>query len=409
VRLKGFTRGTHRAIPPSETLARNRRHAAALGITRLANVTGLDYLGVPVFMAVRPNARSLSVAQGKGLDADAARASALMEAIEFAHAEEPSLDTCIASYESLRTRARVADPKRLPQQKGRVFRAGDDIAWARGKDIGNGEAVWLPLDLVHLDFTAKARAGESGFLCSSNGLASGNTAEEALCAALCEVIERDATALWRLRGESERAGRRIALSSIEDPDAAALIVHLAERGMRVMLWDVTSDIGVACMLCRLIEAPGNPRSQLGAFYGSGCHPAREIALARAVTEAVQSRLTYIAGSRDDLAAGDYEEPAGQVLLDTVRDLMAEKVPARDFAAVPTARHASFAEDVSWLCAALARAGLDEIVTVDLTRGDVGVPVIRVVVPGLEGVNDHALCKPGARARALAKSAPRAVP
>src|SRR5690349_14780816 len=68
--LKRYRRGTHRAVAPAETFARFARHARALGITRIADVTGLDYLGLPVFMAVRPNARSLSVCQGKGLDHD---------------------------------------------------------------------------------------------------------------------------------------------------------------------------------------------------------------------------------------------------------------------------------------------------------------------------------------------------
>ena len=77
---KRYRRGTHRTLSPAETLARFGIHARKLGITRLANVTGLDYLGIPVFMSIRPNSRSLSVSQGKGIDEDAAMASALMAA-----------------------------------------------------------------------------------------------------------------------------------------------------------------------------------------------------------------------------------------------------------------------------------------------------------------------------------------
>src|SRR5258707_5385963 len=84
---KTYRRGTHRALTPADTLARFRPHAAAMGITRLGNITGLDRIGIPVAVAVRPNSRSVSVSQGKGLGLSQALASALMEAIELFHGE----------------------------------------------------------------------------------------------------------------------------------------------------------------------------------------------------------------------------------------------------------------------------------------------------------------------------------
>src|SRR6266513_3860017 len=92
---KRFRRGTHRTADPGETLARVRPHMARMGITRLGNITGLDRVGIPVAIAVRPNSRSVSVSQGKGLDLPQAMASALMEASEGFHAEEigPSRDS----------------------------------------------------------------------------------------------------------------------------------------------------------------------------------------------------------------------------------------------------------------------------------------------------------------------------
>src|ERR1700716_4064363 len=85
---KRFWQGTHRTADPGETLARVRPHAARMGITRLGNITGLDHIGIPVAVAVRPNSRSVSVSQGKGLELPQAMASALMEACEGFHAEE---------------------------------------------------------------------------------------------------------------------------------------------------------------------------------------------------------------------------------------------------------------------------------------------------------------------------------
>ena len=61
--------------------------AQALGVTRLSNITGLDSIGIPVVVACRPNSRGLATAQGKGIDLAAAKASALMEAVERQQAE----------------------------------------------------------------------------------------------------------------------------------------------------------------------------------------------------------------------------------------------------------------------------------------------------------------------------------
>ena len=79
--------GTMRCRDAASTLAWVRPMLPQFGITRLANVTGLDRIGIPVWMCIRPNGRSLSVSQGKGVTAELAQASAVMESIELYHAE----------------------------------------------------------------------------------------------------------------------------------------------------------------------------------------------------------------------------------------------------------------------------------------------------------------------------------
>src|ERR1051325_3548984 len=110
---KAFRRGTHRASSPAETLARVRPQMARMGITRLGVITGLDRIGIPVAIAVRPNSRSVSVSQGKGLDRAQAMASALMEASEVFHAEEIGPER-VARYRELAAREAVVDPAALP-------------------------------------------------------------------------------------------------------------------------------------------------------------------------------------------------------------------------------------------------------------------------------------------------------
>src|SRR5215469_7553321 len=107
--LKGFCIGTHRLVAPSDTLARVRPHALRMGITRLGNVTGLDRIGIPVVVAIRPNSRSVSVSQGKGLTLSQAMASALMEAAEGFHAEDIATRFRHASYRDLALCAQVVE------------------------------------------------------------------------------------------------------------------------------------------------------------------------------------------------------------------------------------------------------------------------------------------------------------
>ena len=86
---KGYTSGAHRLINPAQTLAKIKPHLPAMGITRCANVTGLDRIGIPVYCAIRPNGADLQVSNGKGINHQAAQVSALMEGIEIFHAETP--------------------------------------------------------------------------------------------------------------------------------------------------------------------------------------------------------------------------------------------------------------------------------------------------------------------------------
>ena len=400
---KAYRRGTHRAASPAQTIARFAGFGHALGITRVADITGLDYLGVPVFLAMRPNGRSLSVSQGKGLDADSAYVSAFMEASELEHAGNAWSRATIASSAALSARVDVADLTSLPRLRGARLSQHTEIPWIEARDLFTEMPVRIPYELVHMDFTVPARRGCGYFFASSNGLASGNHLLEAICSGLCETIERDATRLWRRRDARDRARRRLNLASVRDRDCRALIDRLSDRRMKCAIWDATSDIGIACFICRLNEAAGNHRSAVGAAWGAGCHPDRSIALVRAITEAVQSRLTVIAGSRDDLRRDDYGGNPGQSLIDLLTDAFEEERSGRRFEEVPDFDNETFEDDLALLLQHLSAVGLRRAYVVDLTDARFGIPVVRVVVPGLE-TDSHKRPFPqeGARARALRK-------
>ena len=98
-----------RALTADETIARVLAHKDVLGITRVANLTGLDRTGIPVVMVCRPNARSSAVFNGKGIDIAAAKASALMEAAETWHAEHVRALLRLATFAEMREDWPVVD------------------------------------------------------------------------------------------------------------------------------------------------------------------------------------------------------------------------------------------------------------------------------------------------------------
>lgn len=376
-----------------------------MGITRIADVTGLDRIGVPVTTVCRPNSRSLSVSQGKGTTLDAARASGLMEAVELYHAERVDLPLKYASYEELRYEHTVVDPTALPSTAYARFRAGLRTLWAEGFDVLNEESVWLPLEVVSTDYTLPRPPGSGCFAATSNGLASGNSLAEAMSHGICEVIERDATTLWHLLGPSARAEARLDLDSVSDPGCRR-IVELCERAETILaVWVVTSDAGVPVFEAVIIDREDDPWHRLHAAAGMGCHPVREVALVRAMTEAIQSRLTVITGSRDDLFRVDYARARNRDRQEEVRELLADDRRAVSMDVVPTWEAETLEEDVVWELERLRSMGVQRVIVANLTRPEFEIPVVRVVVPGLEGVDHVPGFVPGERARRVLGEGP----
>ncbi len=386
---KEYVAGTHRACPPADTLQRIRPHLASMGITRIANVTGLDHIGVPVVMVCRPNSRSLSTSQGKGLDLEAAIVAGAMESVELHHAERILLPLILASMAELGQSRRLVDVAGLPRIVNSRFHPHLPLLWVLGHDILEGAGTWLPFEVVHASAAVPAPAGSGCFAATSNGLASGNERVEALVHALLEVIERDATAVWTARGDAHRGRTAIDPNTIGDPACRWVMEACAAAGTDVAVFDTTGDTGIPSFLCELSAVQHDPDAS-SVFTGLGCHVDRSVALLRALTEAVQSRLTLIAGSRDDLSRRDYRVGEGPS--------PAGGRPRRSFEAIlaPPATE-TFNEDLELICDRLRAIGVEQVVAVDLTRPEYGIAVVRAVVPGLEGPDDDPEYVPGRRA------------
>jgi YcaO-like protein with predicted kinase domain len=396
--------GTDRVLELSITFERALALRSRLGITRIANITGLDRLGVPVVAVHRPNSRSVSVAQGKGVSLLAAQVSGLMESIEGYHAEHVGLPLLLGSYRELRAKHRVIDPHGLPRLSTSCFEPGLPLLWVTGQDLATGAAMLVPYELVHTDFRLPFPTGTGAFVMSSNGLASGNHLLEAISHAICELVERDANSLWHVTGAQANGARRVDLSSIDDVACRALLDCYESRGLSVGVWETTTDVGICSFLCTLAERDAQTPTAMMPISGSGCHPRRQIALSRALTEAAQGRLTLISGSRDDLSVDSFDTEQARHWSESLqRELAAPG--SRRFSEAPDYDAESLEQDVQWELERLRAAGLEQVMVVNLTKADVGIPVVRVIVPHLEAMSEVVGYVPGRRARSAAEGLP----
>jgi ribosomal protein S12 methylthiotransferase accessory factor len=293
---KRCTEGTHRTEAPAATLARLLPRLGEFGITRVARITGFDRAGIETTTVTRPNARGLSVANGKGLTLAAAKVSGIMEAVERWHAERPAIALRFGDPEDL---AGTGDAVQTDLACIRPTHGLGPIYWANALDLATGAPALVPFDAVHTCWLQRPAGAEGPFHETTNGLASGSHPVEAALHGLAELVEHDALALFAHLPPEARARRRVDLATVDDPLVAGLLGRLAAQDFALALWDATTDVGTPVFLAALVD-DGDRRAVPG--FGSGCHPDRAVAAVRAISEAAQTRLIALTGARDDLGA-----------------------------------------------------------------------------------------------------------
>ena len=380
-----------RVRAPAETVALMRPRMMEFGVTRLARVTGLDRVGIPVWSAIRPNSRRLSVSQGKGVDDAAAAASALMEAIEVATAERLDLPRLTASAQEMAAAGRnVGLFEGLLRAGANAPDPAEVVDWVEGHDLIADAAVWLPLDVVAL-FDNRQR---SRYWQSTDGLASGNILWEAVFHGLCERVERDALALWALRDDAGIAERCCDPLIYGDAEIAKLAVKIADAGLQLRLFDIASDAAIPVFFATISPPPSGHESQWSHFdlsSGSGCHPRQARAAIRAITEAAQTRLTTISAARDDFDPRKYATRLKADLLPYVYCSPKRDKPSEEEADIDRNAYLAF------MIARLKAIGVTSVVVVPLEVGDPAYAVAKVLVPDLETVPGDRRFVHGARA------------
>lgn len=367
-----------RARGLAETWRLAQGAGARVGVTRIADVGGLAPFGVPVFQAVRPYARSLTVSQGKGACPLAARISAVLESVELACAEalaEPAQKRALAEMPEGVRRCWAGDRLLLTIDLDPAIPRG----WVEGRIAATGEAMPMPWDLLSLDFTRSQVEYPAG----SDGLASGNNRDEAVFAALCECLEHDMIARFAVIRPAERRALQIDASSITEPHLRRELARVARTGFTPRLWSMGQHHGVAAVYCVLF-GPEPPLDQMTPVAGSACHPEPAAAALGALHEAVQGRVSLVAGARDDIRPSDYVEGSRRA-----RGLAAATLAVADgplpWSSLPRLGCDSFAQGCAVLLGIVARLTPHPVVVFDHSPPVPGLSVVHALAPGLRNL------------------------
>lgn len=352
---------------------------AQLGITRLGSATDLDGIGIPVWFAVRPNSRGLSVSQGKGVDDEHARMSALMESIECAVAERPNkIVSKIGSIDELTAEGcDIVDFQKLARCRHYSLDNTRERGWVKGVNLLTGGDIYCPFELVGLDYRTRTLWDRSAFTFASIGMGAGPSMPFAARHALLELIEIDVSGSFTQFGL--QAGNADAL--LIDPGVNKQLDKVLARCKRVGISaefvSIRSSFSIptiGAFISRSVATSSGIEERMVGGFASRPY-ASEAALA-ALLEAIQSRLTEIMGSRDDLAAQDYMSGA---------KLTSGKDPVHLTQLENTAQ-----TDLDWrgISAKISAVTSAPVYLFELNSGFKDLHVIRALAPGLKF--DHGL-------------------
>lgn len=378
---KRYRTTTHRLRPPEETLALITPHLEAHGITRCADLTGLDRLGIPICSAFNPTNPLLQASWGKGACLVDSGVSARMEAIERFQATLTDPREQTATMRQLREDGcTVLPPQRLQRFNDSMYFSEEmPIPWLEMEVLGHrakAPSVHVPAAAVY------PRQPQVNFF-SANGLASGNCLEEAQLHALYEIIERhgisssfDGNGRLTLRHDGTR---RMDLTTCPVESVSDLHEKILRAGLELVLLHLDGRVdGVHLFWAILLETEA-PVPWTRANIGYGAHYSPEVAAVRAITEAAQSRMAYLHGCREDMAVKMRYPREDKV--NRIVSYFSSFAPELSWDALEDRSSATLGEDWQQLLAATEAAGFPDIYRLRVPCRIEGIAIVKVIVEG----------------------------
>jgi ribosomal protein S12 methylthiotransferase accessory factor len=410
---KTFTEdGGHRVVGPAETLQRYERHVspvtgAVSALYRPAMAgDGVMHVYVAGDNHARPHfhlkhlQKSLrGKSSGKGTTDLQARASGLCEALErysgVFQGTEPRRQATMSALEGLAIHPNdcMLFSERQFEQREVVNARGSQFNYVPVPFDPSMEIDWTPVwSLTHESPRYLPTAycyhaypfPENDFYCvaCSNGNAAGNTMEEAILQGFLELVERDSVGLWWYNRVRRPA---VDLGSFDVPYLTRLETFLRDHGRDLWVLDLTSDLDTP-VFAAMSRRPDQRQERI--MLGFGAHLDPRIALLRAVTELVQSLAWILDAEKDgSKTSRAFEDPDVEGWLKTAtvanQPYLApdESVPATSADSFPRRWADDLREDVL-LCQRLVERHGMEMLVLNQTRPDIGLPVVKVIVPGL---------------------------
>jgi thioglycine synthase len=411
-RKKWTSKGTSRIQPVEATLEKVNPMINEIGISRIANITDMDRLKIPNYSSVLPGTEDyIWVYGGKGPTKNHAKASAIMESIERFSALQRNYTFKViqGSYEELSKSYNILTYDEVIEPLSFTLDNKMIMDYCMGYDLLNEKDILVPAPLVIFRYMPKPPSVNPYAFYHTNGLASGNVIEEAICHALCEVIERDSTSISEFVSsafqyhilrtiENSFIQNGIKLNTIESkkfiddngiyPDVdlnnidSEQIKYLLKRfencQITINIKNITSDLGIPTFIASSVEWINHDYGYL--VEGHGAHPDSRIALIRAITEVSQSRAANIQGSRDDLRKMKYDFEDS----DDKRSWQFMKSTKNiKFSDIESFYNEDILEDIKLILAKLKKKGLNKSIIINLTNPKLNIPVVRALVPGLE--------------------------
>jgi oxazoline/thiazoline synthase len=397
-----MTSGGYRTVSSRSTVARFRKHVSPLTgvVTRLERIEAdlpmnTNYFAAHNFSAPAQNVDQLRAGLtggsfGKGSTAEQGEASALMEAIErysgifqgdeirrmrrftdFAPGDaiRPNDILLFSETQSQSSNQMTEHEAHQTPNAPPAFDESARLEWSPVWSLRDNSFKYVPTSLLYFFYS-----GPAPFHADSNGCAAGNTLEEAIVQGFLELVERDSYAIWwynRLRRPE------VDLSQFEDSYVRDLRTQLAESGRRLWVLDVTNDLGVPTFVA-ILHWMQNGQENIE--FGSGAHFDSRIALLRALTELNQFlSIGLMGGGTGEKSSLDGTTPL--YLRDHPFLIPNGKPTSYSRGGEKFGPHGNTREQVDDCVEIARRAGLDFLV-LNQTRPDVGVPVVRIIVPGL---------------------------
>lgn len=368
---------THRSKTPDSTLNFIRTIRDTVSMLDFCNATSIDRIGIPVFTCdrIRPD-NSRTSHTGKGVSEIQAQVSLTMESIErycSEYRDEYKPKIVYGSYAALRKKHNVLNPEELILSHLSSYMPEKDLEWVWGCELFANEDILVPACAVYHPFP---QDGAFLFNTHTNGIAAGNTIEEAVIHGLAEVIERDSWSLTRYKAQYNDA------LFIEDDPANQFIIDIVEKfgraDIEIVAKDITSDIGVPVVAAFSRDLVHETMVPIDGF---GAHLDPRVALARALLEIATTRALFI---QKHGIEGMKEFTTSYLCQgDEFHDPRFYAYEQKGLSELEVGYGDDILKDVRIYMEKLAAQGLDKLIAVNLTRSDVGIPTVRIIVPGAE--------------------------